>query len=187
MVMEERGEIFIGSARSPSFFNVVTAITAGKKYLNNFGGHAQAAGFELRADRIEDFKKFLQNFAAEKLDAIDCAPTMTLECELFGDEITSQTTDILEHFKPFGMDNEVPRFLIQNVLPKSIELLGRDKKHLKFTAEMGNTSLPAICFNFGAFQEKLSPDTPIDIACEINEDSWNGRKRLQLIVVDIKV
>ncbi len=55
MILQDFGDYLVASARSPETFNVVEALTATGDYLEHFGGHAQAAGFNIRKERLEDF------------------------------------------------------------------------------------------------------------------------------------
>ena len=55
IIMEDRGDELVASARSPEFFDLMEYLPKFKNYLSSFGGHKQAAGFSLP-------KKYLENF-----------------------------------------------------------------------------------------------------------------------------
>jgi single-stranded-DNA-specific exonuclease len=50
-----------GSVRVPSGFDAVSMMKKCSHLLENFGGHAPAAGFRLKENNLEDFKKCLIN------------------------------------------------------------------------------------------------------------------------------
>ena len=56
IITELEGELR-GSARSINGFNVTEALEKCSKYLTRFGGHAQAAGFSLQKENLEEFKE----------------------------------------------------------------------------------------------------------------------------------
>src|SRR5262249_60987726 len=51
IALDERGE-GRGSLRTPAGFDLVAALTACKERLARYGGHAQAAGLTVAADRL---------------------------------------------------------------------------------------------------------------------------------------
>ncbi len=60
------GEFNSGSARVPSGYDAVEAMDHCKDYLETYGGHPVAAGFKVRKENIEKFKKCLINYFNEK-------------------------------------------------------------------------------------------------------------------------
>ena len=50
------------SIRAPSGFNVVEAMKKYPKELITYGGHAQAAGFKIKNENLEDFKEYLMRY-----------------------------------------------------------------------------------------------------------------------------
>jgi single-stranded-DNA-specific exonuclease len=48
-----------GSARSQRGFNIIAALRSFAPHLERYGGHAQAAGFTIQSDRIEELHKHL--------------------------------------------------------------------------------------------------------------------------------
>ncbi len=48
-----------GSARSQKGFNIIEALHSFSPYLERYGGHAQAAGFTIRSERIEQLREYL--------------------------------------------------------------------------------------------------------------------------------
>ncbi|MEA3344434.1 MAG: DHH family phosphoesterase [Patescibacteria group bacterium] len=71
IVREERKPVFLfkkgetesrGSVRSPHDLNVVNAMKDCSKNLITFGGHPVAAGFNIKNEHLEEFKKCLNNY-----------------------------------------------------------------------------------------------------------------------------
>ena len=57
LILDDRGEFLIGSARSVEGFNIIEAITQASEVLEHFGGHEMAAGFKLKSPTIPTSKK----------------------------------------------------------------------------------------------------------------------------------
>lgn len=186
-VMEDRGEILVGSCRSVEGFSAVDAVKSAEKSLIAFGGHQAAAGFELKKENFEKFKENLKKHAEKKLSKEFLIPSLALECEIASRDLNLETAAMISQFEPFGLENETPRFLLKNVLPENISFAGKTKKHLKFTGrlENGNQQIDCIGFNLAKLAEKLVK-SPLDIACELLADEWNGRKKLTLKILDFR-
>ncbi|MEK7596817.1 MAG: single-stranded-DNA-specific exonuclease RecJ, partial [Patescibacteria group bacterium] len=83
----------------------------------------------------------------------------------------------LKEFEPFGLGNPTPVFKSTNLSISNAKSVGQTGKHLKF--RVGD--FDAIFFN----ATKL-PGNPVDIVYSVEEDTWNGQSKLQLIVKDIR-
>jgi len=56
-----------GAVRSPKGVDVVKAMKACSKYLETYGGHPQAAGFRVKNENIEDFRKCLLEYFSKNI------------------------------------------------------------------------------------------------------------------------
>ncbi|MBI2577239.1 MAG: DHH family phosphoesterase [Candidatus Wildermuthbacteria bacterium] len=56
---KDKGEEGLGSVRAPSGYDTVKAMAESAEILLSYGGHAQASGFRLKTENIEEFKKRL--------------------------------------------------------------------------------------------------------------------------------
>ena len=48
------------------------------------------------------------------------------------DEIGFKLLDSMNSFKPFGMGNPKPLFIVENFTPEKIAFLGQGREHLRF-------------------------------------------------------
>ena len=94
--------------------------------------------------------------------------------------------ELLEQFEPFGKENFKPRFLIRDLKVMSCDTVGQDNKHLRLMVSENGLQRKVICFGFGDFCDKISPEDLIDIVCEVSINEWNGSKEIQLSLVDFK-
>lgn len=94
----------------------------------------------------------------------------------------------MQKLAPFGMGNPEPTFLSRQTTVEDIKLVGKDKKHVKMCVKMPD-SQKLDCIAFGMAEEVSGVKTgqPVDIVYTISEDTWNGNKKLQLKIKDIKI
>ncbi|MCL5411734.1 MAG: single-stranded-DNA-specific exonuclease RecJ [Patescibacteria group bacterium] len=187
-------ELSKGSARSIGGFNIIDAICSCSDILVSHGGHPQAAGFTLETKNLAEFEKRLVSWAEDKLKDEDLTPLLKVEAEVTPDQISFETIRQLRQFEPFGMGNPEPIFLGRGFEVKDFRTVGSDGKHLKLRlgAEvMGAWKrqgvYEAIGFGLGEWKLKLRPGMKVDVAFVLEEDNWNGNKKLQLKVKDLKL
>ncbi len=102
-----------GSARSQKDFNIIEALRGFAANLERYGGHAQAAGFTIRSDRIEDLRAHL---AAWKENGGAAGPAI-----IDGTQLPDQTGVVVEPENPEAGPPLVPK-MIDLVFTK-VELL----------------------------------------------------------------
>lgn len=133
IALKNEGGKLVASCRSPEHISIVELLEECQEYFMAFGGHRQAAGFTILADKFEEFKKTIERKLAEKHGAISTKPkTLRVETNLMLSEITPDFFKTLQVFKPFGIGNPKPLFLIRDFAPVGVDYLGKDGKHLKF-------------------------------------------------------
>ncbi|MBU1151209.1 single-stranded-DNA-specific exonuclease RecJ [Patescibacteria group bacterium] len=186
VIMQKMDGKFVGSARSNELFNITEALTHTQKHLINFGGHFQAAGFNLEAENFEEFKKDLTAYSEEALRDADLKPILNIDNELFEDDLSFEFIEGLEGLKPFGVGNEKPVFILRDIEPQSISQVGKERTHLSFSIHLKEGTLRTIGFNIGDHAEELKKHQKIDIACYLEKNIWNGKESLQLQILDLR-
>ncbi|MBL8205350.1 MAG: single-stranded-DNA-specific exonuclease RecJ [Blastocatellia bacterium] len=172
-----------GSARSIRGFHIVEAMQASSDILVKFGGHPMAAGFTIRADRIEEFRYRLNQYAAEVFQGQEMARTLVADAELRLDDLTPQMIHSLARMEPHGIGNPSPVFLLRNVPLRSITVL--KEKHLKLFLGSYKKTVEAVWWQAAQFQSQLTHADEISLLCRPELNEWKGRTTLQLKVVDI--
>jgi single-stranded-DNA-specific exonuclease len=71
-----------GSCRSIPAFDMLAALEACAGHLARFGGHRQAAGLTLEADRLKAFRAALQDYGDARLQPDDLRPRLRLDGDL---------------------------------------------------------------------------------------------------------
>jgi len=174
------------SARSIRNFNLYEAFTECSDLLTNYGGHKYAAGMTIETQNISEFRKRMNRIAKDKLDKDDLIPILHIEGKMLLNEIDGRMVRLLKLFEPFGPNNMRPVFISEKVeIVTTPVIVGNN--HLKFNVRQNGCIIDAIGFGLGNLRTKLTVGKEcIDIAYQIEENEWQGKKRLQLRIKDIK-
>jgi single-stranded-DNA-specific exonuclease len=124
------GEEAHGSGRSIPGFHLLDALESAPELFLRFGGHAAAAGFAMRSEKIAELRRRLNEYARTKLVAEELQPVVEYDGELTMEQVTPRLWEHLRALQPFGMGNPEPVFLVRGAT-----LMGEPKvmreKHLK--------------------------------------------------------
>lgn len=175
-----------GSCRSIPEFNIIQALDRCADLLVRHGGHAQAAGFTVPNENIPLLRERLRALAEKALDEVDLRPTLEIDAEVPFKDLTMSLADDLRRLEPTGAKNGAPVFVTRGLRVDKMRRVGREDKHLwlRFTDGQRNHTIDAIAFKQGAWNEYMPPVIDVAYRLEINE--WNGRKKLQLNVQDLR-
>jgi len=187
IMMQDFGDNLVGSARSPEYFNIVEALTEAKDLLSNFGGHASAAGFNIKKENLEEFKNFMIKFAEEKLKDQDFISILDIDSEIEKEELNLEFVEEFSKLEPFGIQNSKPIFLLKNIKPVLVDKVGKEGKHLRFILEFNGNEIDGIAFNMGDHLYEIRNAEKIDIVFELNKNIWKNSVKLQLNTIDIKI
>ena len=175
-----------GSARSIPGFDLLESIRACGHHLERFGGHTAAAGFDIRPARIDAFREAFGARAREVLRE-EPVPELRIDLELPLADATGELARLLAHAGPFGVGNPTPVFLSRGVRVRDARPVGPDGRHLRMTLADGSSALAAIAFGMAEAHADLARSgEPVDAAFQLQEDRWNGRRRVQARLVDLR-
>ncbi len=179
------GDMAVASVRSIPQIDVMDILSdpSVQKILKTFGGHAQAAGCTFAVKDADMLRIALNQALLQRGFTTDqMLPTLELDAEILHRHVTVDTGRTLASLAPFGSGNDEPLFLLPKQTLTSIRTVGADGSHLQATVN----GVRSIGFRLGALIEHLTEDTPVDLACKIGINSWNGRESVQLVIEDIR-
>ena len=169
-----------GSGRSIVGFDLAAALRECDDLLVKHGGHAMAAGLTIAPDKVDLFRKRLNEFARRTLKLEDLQPPLRLDAEVALNEITLDSLEELEQLKPMGQGNSALQFCARNLTQKKPALrMGATKQHVKLWVSDGAVTHEAVWWNAGAL-----PDGKFDLAFAPGVNEFNGRTTVQLKVLD---
>jgi len=175
-----------GSARTVAGVNIYEAIAQCRDSLEAFGGHAAAAGLTICEDRIPAFRAQLAEVMKGSLSSPASRPRLLCDAEVEPRGFSPAAVLELGRLGPFGSGNPEPTLVLRNLRVASARIVGAN--HLKL-AVMGRSGprLDAIGFKMGTLESRgLSPSEPIDVACALDINAWNGAERVQLRLKDVR-
>ncbi len=180
------GAVARGSARSIPGFDLLAAVRSCGSHLERFGGHAAAAGFDVRGEAIEAFSAAFADHARTLLPQ-EPVPDLRIDLEIRLDEVTPELVRYLAYAGPFGPGNPTPVFAIRGLTVDSATAVGRDRQHLRLRVRDGDRTLGAIGFGMTPTHgAQARPGAVVDMAAQLQEDEWRGQKRIQAKLVDLR-
>jgi single-stranded-DNA-specific exonuclease len=175
-----------GSARSIEGFQLHEAIEHVRDLLTSGGGHAMAGGVRLPLANLEAFRERLNAFARDRLTDEQLVPSLPVDDVLDLADCNPQVIAMLEKLEPFGRGNPQPRFLVENVrLSAPPRRVGATGAHLQLTVSRPPNVARCIAFRMGDIEPELPVGTEVNLIVEPRVDEWQGRVRVDLVVVDI--
>lgn len=182
IVLKDEWDKLIASCRSPEFFSIVEILEKYKDYFIAFWGHKQAAWFSIKREKFAEFKtKIIQDMNAR--DFTQYKKEILVDKIVKLEELGFSFLKKINRFKPYGIGNTKPVFIIEDLQYEKVEILGNNSRdHLRFHTKHGYK-----IFGFGFWEhlEQIKKSKKIDLIFDISEDVWMGKKNLMLKVVDI--
>ena len=188
VVLSVDGEMAHGSGRSIEAYHLLNGLTACADLFEKFGGHSHAAGIAIRAERIAELRRRLNEHAASCLTAEDLEPHVHIDLELPPETVTFSLARELDALEPFGAGNPRPVFMTKNLRCLSEPSVIKNR-HLKLRlAGPQNRPLEAVWWNcLETAGETPQLNGSIELAYTLETSAWNGDYRMQLNVVDARV
>lgn len=174
-----------GSGRSVEGINLFEALSHTESRLIRFGGHALAAGLSLNMSDFELFKREINEYI-EKVCPDIPEKKLLIDCSVQPSFLTLQNAKQLRIFEPFGMANEKPVFALLGTRIASASAVGADGAHLRLAVDVGDKRINAVGFSLGRLAQQLPSGLTVDIAFNLDVNSWQGNEDIQLIIKDIK-
>ncbi|MCH9031516.1 MAG: hypothetical protein IIB00_04580 [candidate division Zixibacteria bacterium] len=175
-----------GSARSIPGFHLCEALKECEDTLLRYGGHKYAAGLVIDPKQIPAFTEKFKQVSQKMMDDEAFVRKTFIDAELELNQINNELLDALEAFSPYGPQNTQPIFMT-----RGCEIVGMPMKvgrnHLRMRVRKGDTSIDTIGFGLGDYAEPLQLDnSPIDVVYAAEYNVWNGKKRIQLHMKDVR-
>jgi single-stranded-DNA-specific exonuclease len=174
-----------GSARSIPGFHITKALDECEKLLEKHGGHAAAAGFTIKKDNINAFRDELRRIADRELDTEeDLVPLLEIDAALPLTQANWENLGLVQALQPFGARNPHPTFVSYDVRVRDARSIGSEGRSLKLKLSDGVAVWDAF-----AFRQGLQPDQVprrIDVVYTMQSDVWNNKKRMRLVVKDLR-
>ncbi|WP_076790933.1 single-stranded-DNA-specific exonuclease RecJ [Chlorobium sp. KB01] len=178
-----------GSVRSIEGFNIYEALQECSAYLEQFGGHHQAAGVILRPENLAGFRKKFNEVCAARLSLEQQQKALAVDAQLPLEEITPNFINVLAQFAPLGYGNREPLFM-----SRELQLFGTprllSKRHVKFSVrDSGGRIFEVIGFDRPDIYTDLSARSrPVFVMIySVEKRVWNNREQIQIRLRDLEL
>ncbi len=179
----EGGEELRGSCRSVAGVNIVELMSGARDVFGHFGGHAASGGFSVREDMVHELGVRLAQAHAALASAGARETEVVVDRELSFGEL-SHAHAALKKLAPFGIGNEKPLFMFQDVTIAGTKAFGKQQNHLSATFEQGGKRVEGVSFfsTPESFQTVVSPGQRVDVVGHVESD-WRGQPRIRIVDV----
>ena len=184
VVVSIGGELSKGSARSVAGFDITRALDECAELLDRHGGHARAAGFTIRTDRVETLRTRLMGLAEPALAGEQGEPRLHLDARITLDEIDPTLFQFVRKVEPCGSGNPEPVFGSTEVAVVHRRTVGSSGEHLKLRLSQKGRFFSAIAFRQGHLVDSLPGK--IDVAFRLQQNDYWGTPEIELGVEDLR-
>jgi single-stranded-DNA-specific exonuclease len=186
IVISTDGDVAHGSCRSIPSFNMLAALESCGEVMSKFGGHKQAAGLTMAAERVKELRARVNDYADGCLHPDDLRPRIWIDGTLGFKAIDEQVAAELTSLAPFGAGNPRPIFRTSGVEivdgPRRLK-----ERHLKMAFRQDGRIMRGIAWRASEREEFVAEHrTAIDLAFSLEQDTWEGERYLQLSIADFK-
>ena len=123
-----------GSCRSWGGVNLFDLLSRCAPLLENFGGHALAAGFTVKEENIPALAEALRRAVAEDHGTEELPSELQVDAAVLPQELTLEAVESLDLLEPCGTGNPRPVLLLRGAQVQSMAQVGRGR-HLKLRLE----------------------------------------------------
>jgi single-stranded-DNA-specific exonuclease len=176
-----------GSGRSIAVFHLLDALESMPDLFTKFGGHRQAAGLTLPADRLQEFRERFRVYAAARLTPRDFERELAIDSTIQFGEIDDQAVEDVLRLAPFGQGNPPPVFAamdVEVVAPPDV----KNEKHLFLRLKGQGRMVRMKAWNFADRLALFAPGAKLDIAFSFEDDTYSAERGYapwQAIVKDV--
>ena len=173
--LDQTGEVYKGSARSPEGLNIVDTFAKLSEYLEAYGGHAMAGGCSVKKENFEAFKEAFINIASETKVVKKEVETIPL----YINEITQENYDLIGTFSPFGECWSAPYFSLPRIRVASL-MYSRDSQHI-LTSIGNNSRLTGFYFS----KDNMSQYQFVDMLGTLRLSTYYNKTTVEFLINEI--
>lgn len=171
-----------GSGRGIAGLDLAALLRECDDLLLRHGGHAMAAGLSIAPDKIDDFRRRLNDLVRRSVKPEDLQPPLRLDAKVSLAGLNQAVLAELDRLKPIGQGNPAVQFCARNLAhARPLLRMGQEKQHVKMWVTDGVATHEAVWWNGGT---KSLPVGKFDLAFAPQINEFNGKRTVQLKVLD---
>ena len=177
-----------GSCRSDGSVSVVTLMSEVKESFIEFGGHEMAGGFSVISEQIHFLEEKLST-AFQKVKKEKEVTSAIYDMKMTLSDVNKRSWRDIEKMEPFGLGNEKPVFLFENVKIEKIKKFGKNGgEHLEIIfIDASGSKINGISFfsNEESFSAHLFVNAYVNLLASFDLSRFKGKEEIRLRIVDI--
>ncbi len=178
------GDMGKGSCRSYGEFNIFDALASCAEYLESFGGHAFAAGLNIKSDKVEDFRRALSEYYRQHPPKEHTALEPELLIERL-DILSIEGVLSLNQLEPCGCCNPRPLMCVCDVLLESLTPIGNGK-HLRLKICKNGVHMDCVFFAHSLGEVDIRQGELVDMCFAPQINDFRASRNVQLLVSDVR-
>lgn len=186
---KDENDLIKGSCRSDGSVSVVELMTATSDSFLEFGGHELAGGFTVHDDKIHFLEDVLSTtFHQVKRTKDEGSVAYDVATDLGA--VNMKNWKEIEKMTPFGLANQKPIFMFENVKIENIKKFGKNGsgEHLEIVFSDANKKVAkAVAFFSGhdSYDVPLAEGNKVNLLATFDLSRFRGREELRLRIEDI--
>jgi single-stranded-DNA-specific exonuclease len=186
IVLSVEGDVAHGSCRSIPSFDMLAALESCAPVMRTFGGHRQAAGLTVDADRIGELRAKVNEHADALVQPDDLRPRLWIDAALTFGAISPQVVSEISALAPFGAGNPRPVFRSARVEVVDGPRVLKDR-HLRMALRQGGRVIRGVAWRAAERESFVTAHrAALDVAFSVEQDTWNGEQYVQLSLADFR-
>jgi len=170
---EQEGKA-VASLRGPKYFHVVEMLKTMDHLLVRYGWHKQAWWLSCDIAKLPELIEHMQQYCNTHITSADLEQPIQVDTLMYDHEWTNNELQGIDQLAPFGIGNEEPLLLLQNLIVTDIERVwNKWNGHLKLHAELWGNKLKAMFWKQWANDDGIQKGE-INLIGKIKPDSYNG-------------
>jgi len=179
LLFVHHGDMLKGSARSIESINIFNALKNCSQYISEFGGHAQAAGINIRFDQFDALEKALNAEIGATYTPADFEQIIPISEEIKGPFSEKFAREIVA-MEPYGVGHRRPLFSIS-----AGACTARPVKAMSPHLMVKSDFIDLLYFSGAKNLRIIESDVKKDFIFEVNLSKFKGREYIKGYVRDL--
>lgn len=175
------GDVGTGSARSARGLDLAALLGECAEHLERFGGHAQAAGCEVRTEHLEAFAAAFDAAATRALEHAAAVSGPAVDAVAEVRDLTLDLADELAAFEPTGEGNPPVRLLLPSVRVIEESPMGSGNEHRRAVIASGGARTNAVAFS----SPPIPMGVPLDLVVQLERSTFGGTVEARVVVQSV--
>ena len=188
VLTEVEDGIFKGSGRSLGEFNLAKALDFAKDSIEGGGGHAMAAGVQVKAENLYQFREKINEYY-NSLHLKDQDQSLKYQADLEITDLKDLNLEFMEELsllEPFGAGHKEPIFYLKDAYIVDRRRMGSDGTHLRLDLKgQDGGTITTVAFSAPEGWFNLDDTTSHNFLIQPTINEFNGTRSVEAQLLDV--